>query len=128
MLRIATAFVCALFLAFNLLVGNAWATGDFSQTCRNINLEGSLLTAECEQVDGYTYVPTAIDLNDYIGNINGTLEWGDHLFTLTCYDTKVNGNLLTGKCKKRDGYRLDSTSINLDEYIANIDGELTFDY
>lgn len=128
MLRIATAFVCALFLAFNLLVGNAWATGDFSQTCRNINLEGSLLTAECEQVDGYTYVPTAIDLNDYIGNINGTLEWGDHLFSLTCYGTTVEGNRLTGECEKRDRYTLDNTSINLDEHIANIDGELTFYY
>lgn len=128
MIRIVTAFVCSLFLAFNLLVGNAWATGNFSQTCQNITLEGSDLTAECAQLDGYTYIPTTLDLDDYIGNINGELQWGDHWFSHTCESTRVEGNRLMGECEKRDGYTLESTFIDLDEYIANIDGELTFEY
>ncbi len=128
MLKIFVTFFCAIFLTFNLLTGNAWATGGFSQTCRNISVNGSRLTATCEKADGYTPSQTSIDLNKYIGNIDGTLEWGDHLFSQTCNEVGLAGkNRLRAECEKADQQSSLGSYINLDEHIANIDGTLEFE-
>lgn len=43
----------------------------FQSTSNNISLDGSVLKASCLQDDGSTYTDSSIDLNDYIGIING---------------------------------------------------------
>jgi hypothetical protein len=128
MLKICATFFCAIFLTFNLLIGNAWATGDFSQTCENINITGSTLTADCERANG-GYQDTSIDLDRYIGNIDGTLEWGDRRFSLTCNEVGLAGNnRLRAECERRDQRSYLGSYINLDDHIANIDGRLKFEY
>lgn len=126
MLKIFATFFCAIFLTFNLLTGNAWATGEFSRTCTNINVDGSTLTADCERING-SYNDTSINLDNFIGNIDGTLEWGYSEFSLTCNEVGLAGsNRLRAECRKRDQSPLGSY-INLDEHIANIDGRLEFE-
>ncbi|AFY32648.1 CVNH domain-containing protein [Calothrix sp. PCC 7507] len=126
MLRICATFFCTVFLTFNLLIGNAWATGDFSRTCQGIRIDGSTLTAACQRANGSTRF-TSMDLNQHIGNIDGTLEWGDSRFSLTCDEVGLAGrNRLRAECRRRDQSSLGSY-INLDEHIANIDGTLKFE-
>lgn len=133
LLRIAFTFLFAVFLSFNLVVDQAKATGQFSQTCYDINISGSTLSATCEKADGYTPKDTSIDLDQYIGNLDGTLSWGDEKFSLTCENIGLAQLLssrqlvLSAKCEKRDGITYDQSDIELDDHIANIDGTLKYE-
>ncbi|MEB3357256.1 MAG: CVNH domain-containing protein [Synechococcales bacterium] len=95
-------------------------------TCDDIHVGGSFLSAMCEKADGYTMKETEIDLDDYIGNLDGELSWGDHLFSLTCYDIYTDTDILSANCLDREGYIV-PTELDLDDHIANIDGNLRFE-
>ena len=132
LLKVTLVFLFACVISFNLVVDRAMATGDFSQSCADIKLDGSSLSAECRKING-AYENTTINLDDYIGNLDGTLSWGDHLFSRTCKDIYL-GQLLSNReyvinasCEKRDGYTYEATEINLDDHIANIDGALKYE-
>ncbi|QMS88016.1 cyanovirin [Nostoc edaphicum CCNP1411] len=128
MLKICATFLCAIFLSFNLVIGNAWATGQFSQTCQDISIDGSTLTATCEQADGYTLSTTSIDLNPYIANLDGALDWDGDKFALTCDNIGLAGaSRLRAECERADGQTYLGTYIDLNEHIANIDGTLKFE-
>ncbi|MDJ0731219.1 MAG: CVNH domain-containing protein [Crocosphaera sp.] len=133
MLKVVFAVLFACIVSFNIVVDKAMATGEFSQTCQDITLKGSTLSADCEKADGYTLEQSSINLDEYIGNLDGTLSWGDSRFSLTCEDLGLGQSLfnrhytLSGKCEKRDGYTLESTDIDLDSHIANINGVLTYE-
>ena len=119
------AFLFAFAVSFNALISDAWALGDFSQTCRNVSISGSTLSASCEKADG-GYQDTKIDLNSNIGNVDGSLSWSDQNFIKTCRNTSVSGSTLQGECKKRD-QSWTNASINLDTHIANINGSLQYE-
>ncbi|MDZ8187766.1 MAG: CVNH domain-containing protein [Nostoc sp. ChiSLP02] len=128
MLKICVAFLCAILMSFNIAIANAWATGEFSQTCNDISVEGSTLTASCEKADGYTISASSIDLNPYIANLDGTLSWDGNKFALTCDNIGLAGtNRLRAECERADQETYLGTYINLDEHIANIDGQLKFE-
>jgi hypothetical protein len=133
LLKIVFAVLFACIVSLNFVVDQAMATGEFSKTCEDITLEGSTLSAVCEKADGYTLNPTVINLDKYIGNLDGTLSWGDSRFSLTCQDLGL-GQLfgsrhynISGNCEKRDGYTLEATDIDLDAHIANINGTLKYE-
>ncbi|MCW5313693.1 cyanovirin [Nostoc sp. KVJ3] len=128
MLKICVTFLCGIFLSFNLVIGNAWATGQFSQTCKNISVDGSTLTATCEKADGYTLSPTSIDLNPHIANLDGSLSWDGEEFAQTCDNVGLAGpNRLRAECERADGQTYQGTYIDLNEHITNIDGTLKFE-
>ncbi|MEQ9552093.1 mannose-binding lectin [Coleofasciculus sp. G2-EDA-02] len=132
LIKVALAFLCALVLTFNVVVNKALATGQFSQTCENITINGSTLSAECETRNGY-YRTTSIKLDDYIGNLDGVLSWGDSNFSQTCQDIGLaqllssREFLLAAQCEKVDGITYSQSDISLDEHIANIDGTLEYE-
>ncbi|KAH8145437.1 uncharacterized protein LAJ45_10559 [Morchella importuna] len=99
----------------------------FSETTRYHQLiDGRILEAECLNEYG-DWVRSAIDLNNYIGNINGTLEWDSAGF----FDTAVNVNLVEfGRRLEavlvRESGMEDICGLWLDERISNINGELVY--
>jgi len=132
LLKVALTFLFAGIISFNLIVDRAMAKGNFSQTCFDVTINGSVLSAQCEKING-SYQPTSINLDAYIGNLNGVLSWGDRNFSLTCADAAVAQSLstrqleLAAKCEKADGYTLNQSDISLDTHIANIDGTLKYE-
>jgi hypothetical protein len=133
LLKAVFAILFACLVCLNLVVDKAMATGEFSQTCDNIVLDGPILSASCEKADGYTLEKTYINLDEEIGNLDGTLSWGDHLFSMTCKSVGLGQSLFNGhytvnaECERADGYTYIPTEIDLDDHIANINGELTFE-
>ena len=106
----------------------------YSQTCRNLAYdedEGELF-AKCRTIDG-EYEQTSIDLNRYITNDDGNLEWsreeGNYVDTAGACDITNSTNGLTYlRC---DGVRSKNNEIRfativLDEHIENIDGQLQY--
>jgi hypothetical protein len=124
----------ALKLAFGsfvlLLTGSALAQGDFTQTCRRIDLRrGSFLDAVCQSVSGRPS-RTGIDLNEYITNDNGNLRWQRNgnfiLSSRNCEVSRFRGDTILRCDTQRRNGSWASSSLNLDERIANINGTLRY--
>ena len=45
-------------------------------------------------------------------------------FSQTCSDVSISGSTLSGSCEKVDGRTMNTTSINLNPNVENIDGSL----
>lgn len=45
-------------------------------------------------------------------------------FSQTCYDSNLSGPILTSSCEKADGYTLETSFIDLNGVIENVDGSL----
>lgn len=126
LLKVVVAFLLAFVVSFNLATDGALALGKFSQTCRDIKVSGSELSASCERANG-GYQPTSINLNPYIENVDGVLKWQPKNFIETCKGTGVSGgSKLQAECKNRE-QNFVSAAINLDDHIANIDGNLRYE-
>ncbi|KAG8769295.1 hypothetical protein FRC12_005050, partial [Ceratobasidium sp. 428] len=98
----------------------------FSRTSRDIRLEGSnILSALCNRKDKSSSERSQIDLDQFIGNIDGSFKWGDKSFSHSSSNISLNGSILRGSLRKIDG-QMRRSSIDLDEHIANVGGVLTY--
>jgi CVNH domain len=113
----ALAIVCAAGHA------RAQSASSFQQSCNNIRVTGSTLSASCRRVDG-SFNNTSILLKG-IANNNGVLQvtgTGQSSFQDSCTDISVAGSTLSANCRKIDG-SFNGTSI-LIPGIANNNGVL----
>ena len=96
----------------------------FSRSSNDITLSGSVLTANCRDIEGSYHVST-LDLNNWIANIDGSLRWAHNgRFYDSSKDTSlIDGATLKADCRKIDGSYVNST-LNLDDKIANLNGKL----
>ncbi|MEB3343009.1 MAG: CVNH domain-containing protein [Okeania sp.] len=125
--KAVVAFLFTVAISFGMFANQAWALGDFSQSCYNSNVMGSLLSSTCYRADGYTSNPTGIDLNPYIENVDGNLVWQPSNFIETCRFTELSGpSFLVGECKTR-AQQWVSVVINLDDHITNRNGTLMYE-
>lgn len=125
-LNATVALLIAIAISFSAVVGQALA-GNFSLTCYDTNLSGSVLTSTCEEADGYTLNSSSIDLNPYIENIDGNLQWQPGNYWETCDSMEViDSSIMSGYCKTRAQY-WNQTGIDLDDHISNINGVLMYE-
>ncbi|PKN75753.1 MAG: cyanovirin [Deltaproteobacteria bacterium HGW-Deltaproteobacteria-10] len=119
------------FLVSVVMTGQATA-GNFSKTCRNISLQGATLKVDCQKTpnrpgESSSYKAASLNLDNGIGNNEGTLLWGGTNFSQSCKNLSLERwTTLKADCGKKDLIYLPS-SINLDERISNIDAVLKFD-
>ncbi|MBD2593623.1 cyanovirin [Nostoc spongiaeforme FACHB-130] len=110
-----------------MTTNSALALGQFSLTCRNTGIQGSVLTSTCERASGGVYKTSSIDLNPVVENVDGSLKWQPSNFFETCRNTQlVSSNELSAECKTR-AQQWVPTRINLDAHVANIDGTLRYE-
>jgi hypothetical protein len=121
-------------LAMPVAKAQAWP-GGFSMTCHNLRLNGvnfsqtAMLTADCVRRDKTTHVGAQINLNDYITNNHGRLQWsnpGGGDFQQSCGgDFLFQSGVLTAFC--RGGQQMENPlPINLNAHIANDNGDLKY--
>ena len=94
----------------------------FSNSSSNIYLKGTNLCATCLDSKGNKH-DSSIDLNNYIGNIEGTLTWGKCNFAASSSNINLSGSIICADCKDSKGNSHHS-AIYLDNYISNIEGTL----
>ena len=94
----------------------------FSNSSSNIYLKGTNLCATCLDSQGNKH-DSSIDLNNYIGNIEGTLTWGKCNFAASSSNINLSGSIICADCKDSKGNSHHS-AIYLDNYISNIEGTL----
>jgi len=112
-----------------LLLNSAWARGEFTKSCWDIDLLGTSLFADCRERDGGV-ANAGISLNNRIANDDGQLHWrnngGYGGSTQNCEVEQDSGKtFLHCDTRKSDG-TWTSSSLNLDDHIANIDGSLRY--
>ncbi|NER01780.1 MAG: cyanovirin [Okeania sp. SIO3C4] len=108
-----------------MFANQAWA-GDFSGSCSDSYVSGAILSSTCKNNQGGTN-PTEIDLNLYIGNVNGKLVWQKENFIATCSSTQLVGSsVLVAQCEGPGGKV--PAQINLDERIGDNNGYLTYGF
>ena len=132
-------------------IGKAQARGDFILSCNNIRLNAvdfsktAKLTADCTRKDRSTNTGAYINLNDYIVNNQGTLQWATHGdFQETCYQSSLKslndfatsqslaeGSPLASKPRLLDAncdqFFPNESKIDLNDHITNDNGNLKYD-
>ncbi|MEX0999320.1 MAG: CVNH domain-containing protein [Thermodesulfobacteriota bacterium] len=93
---------------------NRLPPGDYKNSCRDMNVNGDILQAQCQRRDG-SWRFTSIDYDECyndITNRNGRLVCGQRhhnnmlprgSYKQTCQDFSVNGDVLQAQCQRRDG-------------------------
>ena len=100
----------------------------FQETCYDLHLasvSGSELEGTCRKNDG-TYNSSSLDLNLYIGNINGIFTPNSSNFLVTCPSTNSTGNFTLVSLCNSENHSLIQSSLNLDPYISNLNGNLVW--
>jgi hypothetical protein len=119
-LTVFISIVCATWYA------RAQSASSYQQSCNNIQVSGSTLTASCRRVDG-SFNPTSILIKG-IANNDGRLQFTGmgqaSSFQDSCSDIGVAGSTLTANCRRMDG-SFNRTSI-LIPGIANNNGALAY--
>ncbi|WP_414580984.1 CVNH domain-containing protein [Scytonema sp. PCC 10023] len=134
LLRVATVFLFALVVSLNFVVDKAMATGEFSLSCDKdkIEINGSILSTSCTKSNGDSQ-QTSIDLDQYIGNLDGKLSWSDKNFSKSCKNIapaqllSTRQLVLVAECKTASGDTYYPSEIELDSHIVNIDGTLSYE-
>ena len=95
---------------------------NFVASCSNILVTGSgVLTASCRMRNG-TSRATALDLNPFIGNNNGSLDPSGSNFVASC--SRIGGtSVLVADCRMRNG-TLNFTALDLNPFVDNSNGAL----
>ncbi|QRV93562.1 cyanovirin-N [Ceratobasidium sp. AG-Ba] len=98
----------------------------FSRTSKHIQLhDGKTLSADCE-VAGGSFLPSRLDLDTCLGNIDGHFRWGGKQFSQSARNVKLQAAELKGDLHSADGKEWKHATVNLDLHIANIDGQLVY--
>jgi hypothetical protein len=102
------------------------APSSYQFSCADISVSGNVLSAACKRRN-QSFSRASIVLKA-IENIDGTLKFTDPNkdanFNLSCKDTSVSGDRLSGKCQKIDGSYV-NTAITING-IENLDGNLAY--
>lgn len=117
------------FMALGFINSILSKRGNFSKTSYFIEERNGRISAICMTIDRK---PLQVDfnLNDYVANINGNLEWlqnGNYADSCTNCRVEKDGNdaYLVCDCPRSDGY-MNNSRLNLDKRIDNKDGNLWY--
>ncbi|KIP12890.1 hypothetical protein PHLGIDRAFT_97651 [Phlebiopsis gigantea 11061_1 CR5-6] len=98
----------------------------FSKTCSNIKLDGSVLSASCRTSSGGTK-PSSVDLDKHIGNTDGYFDISGTNYTTGAKDASlISRTVLSDELITSDGKSTRKARINLDNYVGNNSGSLTW--
>ncbi|KAJ4000579.1 hypothetical protein F5050DRAFT_1708822 [Lentinula boryana] len=95
----------------------------FSLRDKPLRLVGSILHAECRRAGQKEYVHSELDLNSYIGVIDGQLVWGREGFFLVSQNIRLEEFTLHAECKT-DSETTSHSSLDLSRYLQTYDGIL----
>lgn len=96
------------------------APAPYTQSARNISLEGHILTAELKRNDD-SWRAAQVDLDMFLGNINGKFSWGMKAFSATARSVRIDGSVLKAELKSSSG-SWNNAEYELSQKLLNNDG------
>ncbi|KAG9029455.1 hypothetical protein FRB95_005297 [Tulasnella sp. JGI-2019a] len=98
--------------------------GYFSQTSKNIRLDGSILQADCLGPDDQTYQSSSLDINEILGNDNGSFTFRFGGWSMSAGNISLDGAVLTADLRYTQYGWNYAQKLDLDRHIANDGGVL----
>jgi hypothetical protein len=97
-------------------------------TCRNVSLNKSTLTADCQTADKKRWPTSSVNLSDCLGNNDGNFKTksNNQRYWETCFKCSLNNGTLSCTCKTRN-HDDNKTSIAINTFISNWNGKLACD-
>jgi hypothetical protein len=96
----------------------------FSQTSKDITLDGSKLSAQVKDRQG-CWRSSTIDLNDHIGNKDGSFYVDSTNWHASAVSTRLDGTVLRSTLYTIAGSQKEAC-LELNLFLTNDDGELKF--
>lgn len=96
-----------------------------ADSSQKIHLQGTILHSESTASDGFQYT-SQVDLDKFIGNINGELQWGFEGFGQTSRELRLEGHCLVAECQLPSGTHYQKSSFNLSTKLCEENGTLIF--
>jgi len=94
------------------------------ESCSKLRVEHGILYAECLRYDG-SRCESSIDLNQYLGNIDGVLTWGLKAFTKSCKNITIqDGFWIVAECQRANGKEHILSKFDLRTRFRNENGVL----
>jgi hypothetical protein len=93
----------------------------FVYSSRNFSIDGALLRADCLD-DANVARPATINLDNFIGVVNGKLTWGAQGWSREARNVSISQGIL--QAEVRQGDKWVASTIRLDEHITNNNGML----
>ncbi|KAF9063266.1 hypothetical protein BDP27DRAFT_1451368 [Rhodocollybia butyracea] len=95
----------------------------FSLKDKPLRLVGSVVHAECRRAGQQGFMSSQLDLDLYIGVVDGKLVWGRTKFFTQCQNISLDKFILRADCKNDSGTTVKST-LDLSRYLQTYDGFL----
>lgn len=97
----------------------------FAEYFRKASVNKGILTAECKKADGQTWVPATINLDDYLGNVDGKFELAHKgNFSKNATDITLHNGILSAKLKNKAEKHVDA-KVDLGALFHSKDGVIT---
>ena len=125
-LKTIVCFLVAVLISFGGFSSQAWArSGGFYGLCANSIINSHYLISDCLDNKNQVNYSVSIDLDPYINNSSGELQWEPKNYYETCTNYGLDGAILNAQCSTPNG-GLNQTAINLNDHIASVNGELVY--
>lgn len=95
----------------------------FSDAFRKVSIKQGTLTAECRKADNKTWISSSLNLDDFLGNVDGKFVLGGKGFSRSAQDITLADAIITAKLKNGAGKFVDA-KFDLSQYVSSQDGIL----
>ncbi|KJA23114.1 hypothetical protein HYPSUDRAFT_201666 [Hypholoma sublateritium FD-334 SS-4] len=93
----------------------------FSDSFRKASIKQGILTAECKKADQKTWISSSINLDDFLGNVDGKFVLGGKGFSQSAQDITLADAVISAKLKNSAGKYIDA-KFDLSNYVSSKDG------
>ena len=93
----------------------------FSDSFRKASIKQGILTAECRKNDGKTWISSSINLDDFLGAVDGKFVLGGKGFSQSAQDITLADAVISAKLKNAAGKYVDA-KFDLSSYVSSHDG------
>ncbi|KAF9485093.1 CNVH-domain-containing protein [Pholiota conissans] len=93
----------------------------FADSFRKVTIKQGVLSAECRKADGKTWISSSINVDEFLGNVDGKFILGGKGFSQSAQDITLVDGILSAKLKNSAGKYVDA-KYDLSSHVHSQDG------
>ncbi|KAF8965025.1 hypothetical protein BDZ97DRAFT_810070 [Flammula alnicola] len=93
----------------------------FTDSFRKVTINKGVLSAECKKSDNKTWISSSINLDEFLGNVDGKFTLGGKGFSQSAQDITLADGVISAKLKNATGKYVDA-KFDLSQHVHSNDG------